>query len=50
MSLKIESLEALRQLYAQPHERAVRKQIPALDPHDIDACSTDTGPKRRSTR
>ena len=33
MSLKIESLEALRQLYGQPHERAVRKEIPALDRH-----------------
>jgi len=31
--MKIESLEALRRLYAQPQERAVRKEIPALDRH-----------------
>lgn len=33
MPPKIESLEALRQLYARPQERAVRKEIPALDRH-----------------
>lgn len=31
--MDIESLEALRQLYAQPQERAVKKEMPALDPH-----------------
>lgn len=29
----VESLTALRQLYAAPHERAVRKQIASLDVH-----------------
>ena len=33
MPMTIESREALRQLYAQPQERAVRKEIPALDEH-----------------
>jgi uncharacterized protein len=31
--MDIASLEALRQLYAQPQERAVKKEIPALDRH-----------------
>jgi PPOX class probable FMN-dependent enzyme len=31
--MNIESLQALRQLYAAPHDRAVRKQIAALDIH-----------------
>ena len=31
--MKITSLEALRALYAQPGERAVRKQLPSLDTH-----------------
>lgn len=33
MPPKIESLEVLRQLFARPQERAVRKEIPALDRH-----------------
>ena len=31
--MKIDSLDALRQLYAQPQERAVLKEIPSLDVH-----------------
>ena len=31
--MNIDSLDALRALYATPQERAVRKQIPALDAH-----------------
>lgn len=31
--MRIDSLEALRHLYPQPQERAVRKEIPALDTH-----------------
>lgn len=33
MNERIDSLEALRQLYIAPRERSVRKQLPALDPH-----------------
>lgn len=31
--MKIDSISALRELYASPQERAVKKQIPSLDTH-----------------